>query len=123
MLDDFDVATAAGGINRAHVEEFLVDVSDGDGLQIEASAAARILIAGYSGEVPTTSEPFAIVGSSNASHGNCDGLAGDGTVDAMGLSSGCAETPMANSSSPWAMCIGAAMLVAFKRPRRRQRRQ
>ncbi len=46
ILDDFDVSSQAGSTNRALVKEFDITVSDGDGMQIEASSDGDVFEAG-----------------------------------------------------------------------------
>lgn len=46
ILDDFDIASEAGGINRALVRDFDVTVSDGNGMRIEALSEGDVFEAG-----------------------------------------------------------------------------
>ena len=46
ILDDFDISSEAGGTNKALVKDFLVEVEDGDGLQLEAQSDGDVFEAG-----------------------------------------------------------------------------
>ncbi|HUU03768.1 MAG TPA: malectin domain-containing carbohydrate-binding protein [Myxococcota bacterium] len=46
ILEDFDISSEAGGINRALVKDFQVTVADGNGLQLEAQSAEDVFEAG-----------------------------------------------------------------------------
>lgn len=46
ILDGFDIASEAGGVNRALVKTFTVAVSDGNGLQIEPQSVEDVFEAG-----------------------------------------------------------------------------
>ena len=88
VLSDFDVVTSAGGVNRAYVKELEVTVSDGDGLQISATASTHmgdVFEAGLELEVVDFSPPPALdAGGGPDSTDPPIGDAAAGPVDAGG---------------------------------------
>jgi len=59
LLADFDIVSAAGGVNKAYVVSFEVVVADGDGMQIEATSDGDVFEAGLEISLVSAPEPDA----------------------------------------------------------------
>jgi hypothetical protein len=57
VLSNFDIVAKAGKVNKAHVEQLEVTVSDGNGLQISAASADDVFEAGLELEVLSITKP------------------------------------------------------------------
>jgi len=136
ILSDFDIASEAGGINRALVKDFRVEVTGGDGLQIEALSDGDVFEAGIELRAWVDDEPRpdgdggslddgdggsiedGADGDAAAPDGASDADAGSGPVDGedeVVVSGGCSGCTSAGDR-------GAALLFVllfFVLPRRR----
>jgi len=120
LLKDLDIASKAGGTNKALVEELTVTVSDGDGLQIEASGTDDVFEAGLelhviSIEKPPLPEAGPAPGDAGAVSDVASPDAGVGTrLD--GLQGGCAMT--GERRPAWQLALLLGLLLALLRRRR-----
>jgi len=132
ILSDFDIASSAGGSNRALVLDFRVAVSDGDGLQLDAQSSGDVFEAGIEVLQWTEDEPRpdgdggSVDGDGGGpadeagDGGQQDGGGGDsGSGDDAGtvVSGGCSACSAAAPGGCWSLLLLAGLLLLGRRGR------